>query len=375
MITSTTRDLVARLASLLSAERAALADFLLALADLDRRRGWEEYGYASLYDFLVRELRMSRGSAFYRKTAVALVDRYPCVLDALRDGSLCISTVHEVSRVLTPENVAEVLPRFFGLSRQEAKVVAAELAPRLEVARKELVTTVRAPAPALSLDLSHEATAVALFAPAGSPPEAPGAAPASPAAPPPARPTVDPMTATEHRLHLTVSPEFLGMLDACKKALSHSMPGADAAAVLEEGMKLILAKDAKKKALTDKPRPPKPDGELRRPGTRYIPAEVRRAVWKRDQGRCQWPVEGGGICGCEIRPELDHVHGFQPGVSVEAEDLRVLCRRHNLLHARQVHGDAYMASFGNRRRRTGAARPRRPREDRADAVACSRGSG
>jgi len=40
------------LASLLGCEREAAADFLLALAGFDRRRGWERLGHASLFPFL-----------------------------------------------------------------------------------------------------------------------------------------------------------------------------------------------------------------------------------------------------------------------------------------------------------------------------------
>lgn len=93
---------------------------------------------------------------------------------------------------------------------------------------------------------------------------------------------VEAFTADEHRRHLTVSPEFLRLLEACKKALSHAMPGADASAVLAEGMKLILARGAKRKGLVENPRSRDPGQQHRRPAGRYIPAEIRRVVWERD---------------------------------------------------------------------------------------------
>ncbi len=158
------------------------------------------------------------------------------------------------------------------------------------------------------------------------------------------------MTATDRRIFITVTPEFLSMLDACKDALSHVMPGADAAAVFQEGMKLILAKDAKKKALVAKPRPRK-DPQLPYFDSRSLPAELRREVWTRDQGKCQWPVEGGGICGSTYRPEIDHIDGFQPGKPITAKDLRICCDPHNDLHARQVFGDDHMDQFRGRGRK------------------------
>ncbi len=57
---------------------------------------------------------MSKGTAFYRTVAVGLVQRYPEVLQPIRDGRLCITAVHALSKAITPENRAEVLPRCFG---------------------------------------------------------------------------------------------------------------------------------------------------------------------------------------------------------------------------------------------------------------------
>ena len=48
-----------RLKVLLRKEQAAMADFLVALADFDRRRGWATLGHASLFAFLHVELGLS----------------------------------------------------------------------------------------------------------------------------------------------------------------------------------------------------------------------------------------------------------------------------------------------------------------------------
>src|SRR5512140_1907163 len=124
---STARRLRDALASLLRCEQSAMADFLLALADFDRRRGWEPLGHASLFGFLTRELRLSNGAAWLRLSAARLLPSFPAVEAALRQGRLCLSAVGELSRVLTPANEAEVLPRFFGRSSREAREVAAAI--------------------------------------------------------------------------------------------------------------------------------------------------------------------------------------------------------------------------------------------------------
>jgi hypothetical protein len=65
----TARALTENLATLLRRENGALAEFLVALADFDRRRLWVELGHASLFAFLHRELRLSKAAAQYRKVA------------------------------------------------------------------------------------------------------------------------------------------------------------------------------------------------------------------------------------------------------------------------------------------------------------------
>ena len=63
------RILADRLAGLLRREQAAMAEFLIALAEFDRHRCWVELGHSSLFYFLYRELGLSKGAAHYRKTA------------------------------------------------------------------------------------------------------------------------------------------------------------------------------------------------------------------------------------------------------------------------------------------------------------------
>jgi hypothetical protein len=140
------RDLATRLSDLLRREHEAMAEFLLALADFDRRRAWEELGYSSLFMFLHRQLRLSKGAASYRASAAALIQRIPEVVEPLRDGRMCLSTIFEVAKVLTPENRAEVLPRFFHRSKDEARELVAELMPAERPPARTMIVPVRSAA-------------------------------------------------------------------------------------------------------------------------------------------------------------------------------------------------------------------------------------
>jgi hypothetical protein len=378
------RDLSARLADLLRREHGALADFLLALADFDGQRLWLDLGHPSLFSFLHRELGLSKGAAYYRKTAAELVQRFPEVIAPLRDGRLCFTSVVELAKVLTPENAGEVLPRFFHCSKGEAKALSAAILPDEAAPQRDVVTAVPAapvraarasagrllPAEPMLIGAgvgigvglargngepaAGPSTAVHLDEPLhANPPPAPPSAPTSRA-----RDGAEPLTADLRRLHVTVSRRFLAKLEAARAALSHSHPGASMEEILEVGLELVLDLHAKRRGLVAKPRrerrPSKPD---------HIPAEVKREVWKRDEGKCQWRLDSGGICASTLRVEIDHSLAEALGGLATVENLRLLCRGHNDLAARRTFGDEWMnryTSGGRSRgapREEGAARP------------------
>ena len=345
-----TRDLTKRLAELLRREQGALADFLVALADFDRERRWVELGHTSLFYFLHRELGLSKGAAFYRKTAAELIQRYPEVVAPLRQGKLCITSVVELAKVITPENRGEVVPRFFHASKREAKAVAAELRPSEAAPHRDAVTVLHPAPPPKALRRLETATACGAPGAVVHPDEPrlqfPTSAPAL-VPPEPPRDEVEPLTGELRRFHTTVSKRFLAKLAAARDALSHSHPGADTEAVLEAALDLLLAANDKKKGLVKKPRP-----SPARPSAspRHIPAEVKRAVWSRDGRCCQWPLASGGICGSTMRLELDHIVPLARGGTSTVGNVRVLCAAHNQLAARQVFGEAWMDRFTARSR-------------------------
>jgi hypothetical protein len=245
---TTARDLTAQLASLLRREHAAMAEFIVALADFDRKRIWVELGHNGLFTFLHRELGLSKSAAFYRKTAAELAQRFPEVVEPLREGKLCLSSVAELAKVLTPENRHEVLPRFFHASRQEAKEILAELVPDPAPARRDVVTAVAAApaAPArvesgspavLSTDLPLSSGSPANLVRANSDGEHRGLSSQRQEE----RDDVEPLTTELRRLHLTVDREFLELLEATRDTLSHSHPGATTSEILKTCMKRMLA--------------------------------------------------------------------------------------------------------------------------------------
>ena len=354
----TARDLADRLASLLRREQGAMAEFLLTLADFDRKRLWLELGYSSLFHFLHRRLGMSKGAAHYRKTAAELIQRVPEVVEPLQDGRLCISSIIELAKVLTPENREAVLPRFFHRSRQEAKAVSAELAPMEAAPHRTVVTALPAAAPARAVVIAAQAPAL----PSLAPPPADGGALAGPSsrqgsasgstdelqdtlpsAPPRAavpRSAAEPLTADLRRLHVTVSKRFTEKLDAARDALSHSHPGADVEAILEAGLDLLLERAAKRKGLVheaDGRRPPRqsdavPSNEEPPPRTPpHVPAAHQRGgeAGGLDPRRRAVPVQARERRGLRLDspPPVRSRPPVRPGWRVQRRESQVGLRR------------------------------------------------
>ena len=307
-----------------------MADFLMALAEFDKQRLWVPLGHASVFDYLHRELGLSRGAAHYRKVAAHLVQRYPEMVEPLREGKLCMTVVLEVARVITPDNSAVVLPQFFHRSKQEAKAIAVEICPAAVIPRREVVTEIVPevsrpprvqPVELAASDVVHRAAV-------------PVTRPAAPM-------QLEPLTPNLQRLHMTVSKQFIDKLEAARKGQGHAQPGASAEKVIEAALDLLLAQQAKRRAEAKKPqknpRPAKDHG--------HVTAAVKPAVWSRDEGKCTWPLDSGGVCGSTTRLEIDHVVPRGRGGPSTVDGCRLLCRFHNQLAARQLYGDEWMDRF------------------------------
>jgi hypothetical protein len=163
-----------------------------------------------------------------------------------------------------------------------------------------------------------------------------------PSAAPP-RDTTQHLDSTSARLHVTVSRRFLEKLAAARDALSHSHPGAGTEEILEAGLDLLLERRAKRNGIVAMLRKTPPPAK-----TDLVPAHVKRAVWKRADGRCELRLHSGERCGSTTRLEYDHVVPRAHGGPSTIDNVRLACREHNLLAARRVFGDAWMDRFQRR---------------------------
>jgi len=321
--------LVDRLQALAACEREARADFIVHLAAFDERRLYLAAGYPSLFAWLVEHLHLPKASAFRRVTAARLHARMPAVASYLREGRLSLVKLCLLKDVLDPKNCLALLEQAAAMSENEVENLATILDPARKTAPpRDSIRPLPPPPPATPHDL---------FAPR-SPPPATAAAP--PAAAPPPAPTEPPPL--RHLVKMTVGGSFMALLDEVRAETSHTHPGASLEVLLAECMKQALASWPKKRrAATGRPRATGGKKSI----SRTIPAQVRRVVWERDEGRCTFVSDDGHRCSATRRLQLHHDLAYSRGGPATVENIRLLCAMHNDFMARADFGDRHMDQF------------------------------
>jgi HNH endonuclease len=319
-------ELVARVKDLAARQRAATADLVAHLAELETRQLHLRAGYGSLFVYCRDALCLSEHEAYHRIAAARAARRFTRVPEMLREGSVNLTTVRLLAPLLTPDNHRDVLESARGKTKPQVEEIVARLMPRPDV--PPLVRRLPSPRPAPPPPASVEP-----------------AAPVEPALPyrppPPPRPTVTPLAPYRYKVQFTIGDDTLEKLRLAKDMLRHAIPSGDDAAVFERALDALLADLARKKyAAADQPRPPRGTS----PGSRHVPAEVRRAVWLRDLGRCAFVGEGpsgkGRRCTERAFLEFHHVRPYAAGGEATVENIQLRCRRHNDYEAKVYFGRA-----------------------------------
>jgi len=135
-------------------------------------------------------------------------------------------------------------------------------------------------------------------------------------------------------VQFTITGETCHKFRRVQDLLRHSVPTGDPAAIFDRALTLLLDDLEKKKlARTDRPR----TARVIQKDSRYVPANVRRAVWSRDGGRCKF--EGNaGRCSETGRLEFHHLVPYALGGETTVENLELRCASHNRYDAEQYFG-------------------------------------
>jgi 5-methylcytosine-specific restriction endonuclease McrA len=320
--------LLARVKLLVGREREAIVELVADLAELLGRTTYLGEGWGSLFSYCRDHLHLSGDAAYNRVAAARAVRQFPVILDHLAAGFVTVTTVKVLRPVLTTQNHLAVLSEAKYRSKTEIERIVARLDPRPDVPStiRKLPAPVGLPVPAPVEPVAVPKQPEQEDAPAPRPPEVLPS--------PPQRPVVAPLAPERYRVQFTISKETHDKLRQVQDLLCREVPDGDPAAIFDRALDALLHEVEKKKlAATTAPRAPRGT----RNGSRAIPAHVRRAVWKRDGGRCAF--EGRkGRCAERRYLEWHHVqpHGHKGPATIENISLR--CRAHNAYESELVFG-------------------------------------
>jgi hypothetical protein len=329
-------ELVARVKDLVVRERGSMVLVVAHLAELDTRDVHLRAGHGSLFAYCRDLLGLSEQEAYNRITVARAARRYPVVLQLLEDGSLNVTGARLLAPHLTPDNHVGVLEKARWKTKAQVEELAAALWPRPDA--PSFVRKLPAPRPAVDATsgsaapppLASSSVAAATPAEAVSFQQPPAAWPA-------ARPAVvTPLSPDRYKVQVTIGGETLEKLRLAKDLLRHAVPSGDEAVIFDRALTALLSDLAQKKfAASGKPRPSPPS----RPGSRTIPAELKRRVWLRDLGRCAFVAATGRRCPERAFLEFQHLQPYALGGEATLANIQLRCRSHNAYEARLWFGN------------------------------------
>lgn len=289
----TDAELLSRLHALAAQERESVADVVEHLAELERRDCVADTGCGTLFDYCRRILGYSEQAALARARAAHAALQTPRVLDDLRSGRVHLDALMRLAPLLPAEG-ERLLDLAAGATSRQVQSLVAGIRQESPVER-DVIRGVSAPPPGDDAVIPHPARL---------------------------------------RLSFTADEALVRMLERLRGLRRQRFPEGRLEDILKEAVEAWLARCEPRR----RGRPPAraPGEEKKR--SRRIPAAVRAFVWERDGGRCAYVSPEGVRCERTELIQFDHIVPWSKGGPSIAENLRLLCRPHNLRLARRAFG-------------------------------------
>lgn len=329
-------ELVERVKHLAACERRASVALIRSLVEFDARRLYLREGCASLFTYCTHVLHLSEGSAYNRIETARAARRYPEVLEALERGDLTSTAVRMLAPHLTSANHAEALAAARHRSKQGIQELIASLSPRPEAAtiiRRVAAQPSKGDPTPISAAASEFETSLPMTTAAIS---SAGKNVAATTAPEFRAAVITPLAPERYKLQVTLTRESHEKLRRAQALARHMLPDGDLGSILDRALTLLIDHLERRRFARVASTRPSP-GESTASG-RHIPAAVRRAVWKRDEGRCAF-VGRTGRCRETAFLEFHHVAPYAAGGAATADNIQLRCRAHNQYEARLFFGD------------------------------------
>jgi hypothetical protein len=353
-------ELVTEVRRLARLTRETTALLVAHLAEMETRRLYLAAGCPSLFVYCTDVLCLSEHEAYLRIEAARLARRFPLLLEMLKDGALTLTTAKLLSPQLSTENHDTLLAAAAGRSKREVEVLLARSFPLPDVPSS--IRKVPAPRPQPITSATSERASVGaaaigsldartvgsaeIRAAAPVAESSPGhtpclTAPMGPLPSPPAKPreVIRPLAADRYEVRFTISAAGREKLRLATDLLRHAVPEGDTGDIVERALTALLEQLARKKfASTAQPRPARQAA----PGTRHVPAHVRRTVWLRDGGRCAFMGKGNRRCPERGFLEFHHLRPYGVGGEATMDNIALRCRAHNAYESEWFYGRRFM---------------------------------
>jgi 5-methylcytosine-specific restriction endonuclease McrA len=323
-------DLLKRTQDLAAIERHTTLELIEHLREIERRMLFLELGYSTLFEFAVKHLAFSEGSAQRRISAMRLIQDVPEAKEKLESGAISLSNASQVQTAFrsskSKRSIAEkkeALNKISGMTQRECQKTLLQLVPE---AAPKLMERER--------QVSEE----------------------------------------RFELKLVISKELHEEIEKLKDLLSHSLQDGGNSELIGYLVKQELKRQEKKRGLVQDPVKETPlsaetsssmdatspvdatvsvsaifstaapvQTETKR-SRKAISRVIQRKIWKRAEGRCE-AIEKTGRCTSRHRLELDHAIPHAQGGSDSFENLRLYCRAHNVKHAIEDYGTELMSFY------------------------------
>jgi 5-methylcytosine-specific restriction endonuclease McrA len=300
-------ELLNNLKTLVGEERKILAEILENLREVESRKLFLDLGYPSLFEFCVKELGYSEGSAQRRISAMRLVKTLPVIEEKIVTGRLSLSVISQAQSFFKRQEKEEkgldvnqklsVLKSLENTSTRECERILCEMDPELP---KEDKTRI----------ISSELT----------------------------------------ELRLTVNKEFMDKIKKAKDLLSHSNPHISIKELLEMTLDQLISK--KDPALKKERVIHNSEAELMFQSSKNLPPapavtqSLKGQVWRKSNSQCCYvSLITQKRCSATRFLEIDHIVPKSKGGPNTFENLQLLCDLHN-----RQKGTTYSRSWTENRR-------------------------
>ncbi len=291
-------------------ERKLLMEILYALREVEVRNLHLDLGYPDLYEFTMKELGYSSGSAYRRIAAMRLLKSVPEIAPKLESGELGLENASQAQSFFRKEDQRRKVQGEQKLSLEEKRELVTELLGK-STREGQRVLMERSPDVMIPTEKTR------------------------------------PLPEQKTLVQFVASQELMAKLEELKKLMAHKNFEGRMDVLMDQIADIALNKLRPKPApkakdqQTDAVSTPAPGvtqaAQITTQRSRYIPAAEKRKVLLRDQNGCTHKnTQTGRVCQSKHGLQLDHIVPFSLGGENTADNLTLRCGAHNRYRAKQM---------------------------------------